>query len=55
MQDLTRDNQGLVKDKKRKQRKVEDLIALYTDTKQKLNKTLLVLGIEADDEDRSVC
>jgi hypothetical protein len=31
------------------------LINLYTDTKQKLRKTLLVLGLEADEEDKSVC
>lgn len=28
---------------------------LYTDTQKKLRKTLLVLGLETEEEDKSVC
>ena len=33
IQDLVKENQGLTKDKKRKQRKVDDLICLYNETR----------------------
>ena len=55
VQDLSHETQGLFRDKKKKQRKIEDLISLYTDTRQKLSKTLQVLGIETEEEDKSVC
>lgn len=55
VQDLSRENQSLSRDKKKKQRKIEDLIMLYTDTQKKLRKTLLVLGLETEEEDKSVC
>ena len=31
------------------------MIKLYTDTNQKLRRTLLVLGLETEEEDKSVC